>query len=203
MTLVVLVSGEGSNLQAVIDAIADGTLDAEILAVVSNRRAARALERAEQAGISTVYVPLKPYRDAGRSREDYDADVAELIAMLAPDWVLCLGWMHIFSAAFLDRFAGRVINLHPALPGQFPGRDAIGDALAAAQRGEVDHTGCMVHQVVPEIDAGPVLATMTVPIRTDDTRDTLAARMHAAEHPLVLDVLRALVRQGDPATPTA
>ena len=192
MKLVVLVSGSGSNLQAVLDAIGAGQLDAEVIAVVSNRRKAFALQRAEEANISTVYVPLKPYRDAGRSREDYDADLANLVAKLEPDWIVCLGWMHIFSGAFLDRFGHRVINLHPALPGEFPGKDGIGDALAAFERGEVARTGCMVHVVTPVLDEGPVLATAEVPIVAGDTRETLAARMHAAEHELVVDVLRAL-----------
>lgn len=201
MKIVVLVSGEGSNLQTVLDAADAGTLDVEVLAVVSNRGKAYALERAEQAEISTAYVPFKPYRDAGQPREAYDADLANLVRGFDPDWVVCLGWMHLFSSAFLDAFPGRVVNLHPALPGQFPGKDAIGDALAASKATGLATTGCMMHLVVPEMDAGPVLSTATVPIRPDDTRDTLAARMHAAEHTLVIDVLRALSE--DARLPTA
>lgn len=191
--IVVLVSGNGSNLQAAIDAVAAGTLDMEILAVVSNRRAAYALERAEQANLSTAYAPLKPYRAPGKGgREAYDRDLAELVRTFDPDWVICLGWMHLFTPVFLEAFEGRVVNLHPALPGAFPGKDAIGDAFAAFQRGEIAHTGCMMHVVVPEMDAGPVIGTSQVPILENDTRETLEARVHDAEHQLVVDVLVAL-----------
>ncbi len=196
-TLAILISGSGSNLQAIIDAVQDGRLAARIAVVVSNRKAAYGLERAEAAGIPTRYHPLKPYRDAGRERAEYDADLATLLAEYAPDWVVLAGWMHIFSHAFLGRYPQRVVNLHPALPGQFPGAHAIDDALAAYERGEVDHTGVMVHLVPDErVDEGPVLATRTVPILPDDTHDTLAARIHAVEHDLLVATLRQLVESG-------
>lgn len=196
LRLVVLVSGHGGNLQAVLDAIADGSLDAEVVAVVSNRGDAYALERAEQADITTAYVPLKPYRDAGRSREDYDRDLAELVASFDPDWVVCAGWMHILSAPFLERFPDRVINLHPALPGEFPGKDAIGAAWEAAHRGQITRTGCMVHVVTSVLDEGAVFATSEIPVSAADTRDDIEERMHAAEHVLLVDVLRGLAGQG-------
>lgn len=196
-TLAVLISGSGSNLQAIIDAVADGRLPARIAVVVSNRKAAYGLERAEKAGIPTRYHPLKPYRDAGRSREEYDADLAALLADYGPDWVVLAGWMHIFSHAFLQHYPHRVVNLHPALPGQFPGAHAIDDALAAFERGEIDHTGVMVHLVPDErVDEGPVLATRTVPIQPGDSHDSLAARIHAAEHDLLVATLRQLVESG-------
>jgi len=195
MRLVVMVSGSGSNLQAILDAVQEGSLPAEVVAVVSNRRKAYALERAEKADISTAYAPLKPYRDAGRTREDYDGDLAHLVSTFDPTHVVLAGWMHIFSPAFLDHFTGRVINLHPALPGQFPGADAIGDALAAFEAGKVDHTGCMVHVVTHALDEGPVLGTARVDILPGDTRDTLAARMHGAEHQLLPSVLRQIAAQ--------
>lgn len=198
-TLAILISGSGSNLQAIIDAVADGRLPARIAVVVSNRRAAYGLERAEKAGIPTRYHPLKPYRDAGRSREEYDADLAALLAEYAPDWVVLAGWMHIFSHAFLRHYPDRVVNLHPALPGQFPGAHAIDDALAAFARGEIDHTGVMVHLVPDErVDEGPVLATREVPIQPGDTRDSLAERIHAVEHDLLVATLRQLVESGSP-----
>ncbi|MCB9665156.1 MAG: phosphoribosylglycinamide formyltransferase [Alphaproteobacteria bacterium] len=199
LQLVVLASGEGTNLQAVIDAIAAGRLDAEIVAVLCNRRDAGALARAEAAEISTVYAPLQPYRAQGRSRQDYDADLAELVARFTPDWVVCLGWMHVLSPAFLTRFEGRVLNLHPALPGSFRGRDGIGEAWEAWQSGHVDRTGCMVHVVVPEVDAGPVLATREVPFRAGEDREAFELRLHAAEHDLVVDVLTALACGDAPA----
>lgn len=189
-TLAVLISGSGTNLQAIIDATRAGALDAVIAVVVSNRREAFGLTRAWQADIPTLYFPLKPYRDAGRSREEYDADLAQRVAAYAPDLVVLAGWMHVFTAAFLDRFPQRVINLHPALPGQFAGTHAIARAFAAFQRGEIDHTGVMVHWVIPDVDAGPVIASEVVPIYPTDTLDDLEARIHAVEHRLLVDAIR-------------
>lgn len=184
--IVVLISGSGTNLQALIDAVADGRLSADIVGVVSNRQAAYGLVRAAQAGIPTRYLPFKPYRDAGKRRADYDADLATAVAAFHPDLIVLAGWMHILSPAFLDRFPNRVINLHPALPGQFDGTHAIERAFDAFQRGEIDHSGCMVHVVIPAVDAGPVIAQTTVPILPEDTLDAFAARMHAAEHALIV-----------------
>ncbi len=187
--LVVLISGSGSNLQAILDACADGRLNAAVVGVLSNRRKAFGLVRAERAAVPTRYVPLGPWRRRGQTRTDYDADVAEQVTALRPDLVVLAGWMHILGTAFLDRFPGRVLNLHPALPGAFPGTDAIARALAAFQRNEIRATGVMVHHVIPEVDAGPVVATADVPILADDDLDALAARMHAAEHQLLVDAI--------------
>lgn len=192
--LAVLISGNGSNLQAIIDAIRMGTLDAEIVVVVSNRKNAFGLVRAEKAGIPTRYFPLKPYTDAGRPRTEYDADLAQIVAEYRPDWIVLAGWMHILSKAFLDRFPYRVVNLHPALPGQFPGAHAIADAFAAFQRGEIKQTGCMVHLVPDEaVDAGPVIGVAEVPIYRTDTLETLTNRMHQAEHRLLVQSLHRLI----------
>jgi formyltetrahydrofolate-dependent phosphoribosylglycinamide formyltransferase len=188
--LVVLISGNGSNLQAIIDAVAQGTLAAQVVGVVSNRRAAFGLVRAQRAGIPTRYFPLKPYLDAGRPRTAYDADLADVVMGFAPDLVVLAGWMHVLSPAFLDRFPGRVLNLHPALPGQFPGTHAIQRAYEAFRRGEITHTGVMVHWVVPEVDAGPVIASATVPIHAGDTLEDLEARVHATEHRLLVAAIR-------------
>jgi len=194
--LAVFISGFGSNLQAIIDAVQAGELDAEIVVVVSNRKAAYGLVRAERAGIPTLYFPLKPYRDAGRSREEYDADLAERVAAYEPDLIVLAGWMHVLSPAFLDRFPNRVINLHPALPGQFPGTHAIQRAYEAFQRGEIDHTGVMMHYVVPEVDAGPVIISEEVPIYPSDTLDDLEARIHEVEHRLIVEAIRRCIRRG-------
>ncbi|MBP7961728.1 MAG: phosphoribosylglycinamide formyltransferase [Caldilineaceae bacterium] len=189
--LVVLISGSGSNLQAIIDAIGAGTLQAEIGAVISNRSDAFGLERARAAGIPAHVHGLKPYRDAGRDRVEYDADLATLVAESNPDWVVLAGWMLILSDAFIQHFPNHIINLHPALPGTFPGAHAIEDAFAAFQRGEIAHTGIMVHLVPDErVDEGPVLATATVPILPADTLDDLAQRIHTAEHRLLVETLR-------------
>ncbi|MCB0085077.1 MAG: phosphoribosylglycinamide formyltransferase, partial [Caldilineaceae bacterium] len=161
--LAVLISGNGSNLQALIDAIRQRVLPAEIVTVVSNRKEAFGLQRAEKAGISTHYFPLKPYREANRPRREYDADLAELLKPYQPDWIVLAGWMHILSNAFLQAFPYRVINLHPALPGQFPGTDAIARAFSAYQAGTIQKTGVMVHLVPDEqVDSGPVLASEEV-----------------------------------------
>ena len=188
--LAVFISGSGTNLQAILDAISDATLEAEVVLVVSNRKAAYGLVRAEHAGIPTVYFPLKPYNDAGKTREAYDSDLAECIRPYQPDLIVLAGWMHIFSPAFLQHFPKSVINLHPALPGAFPGKDVIPLTFEAYQRGEVAHGGCMVHYVVPEVDAGPVIAEAFVPIEPDDTLETFEARLHSAEHRLIVEAIR-------------
>lgn len=195
--LAVLVSGYGSNLQAILDACAEGRLPARVAVVVSNRREAYALERARQAGIPALYHPLKPYTASGRSRAEYDADLASLLQPYAPAWVVLAGWMHVLSDAFLRHFPNRVVNLHPALPGQFPGVNAIARAYAAYQRGEIEGTGVMVHLVPDEaVDAGPVIATAPVPIFPTDTLADLEARVHQTEHELLVSALYGLVTGG-------
>lgn len=191
--LIVMVSGGGTNLQALIDAIAEGRIaNADIVLVVSNRKGAYALSRAEAAGIATLYFPLKPYHDAGRSRADYDADLAEAITPYQPDLIVLAGWMHIFSEAFLERFPQQVINLHPALPGMFAGTHAIERAFEAYGRGEIHETGCMIHYVIPEVDAGAVILQRAVPIQPGDTLESFAARLHQAEHALIVQAVAQL-----------
>lgn len=191
--LVILISGSGSNLQAILDAVDDGRITAVPTLVVSNRQDAYGLVRAEKAGLSTAYFPFKPYREAGKSREDYDADLAELIRPYHPDLIILAGWMHILSAAFLQHFPNRVINLHPALPGQFAGTHAIQRAYEAYQRGEITHTGCMVHHTIPEVDAGPVIAQAEVPILPGDSLADLEERMHRAEHMLLVTAVQTVL----------
>ncbi len=191
--LVVLVSGSGTNLQAIMDAIQLGQIEASIEVVISNRKQAYALERAEQANISTLYFPFKPYRDAGKSREDYDADLVEKVQVYQPDLIVLAGWMHIFTPVFLSHFPGQVINLHPALPGQFSGTHAIERAFEAYQEGEIVESGCMMHYVIPEVDAGEVIQQRVVPILPDDTVDSFAERMHQAEHELIVESIRAVL----------
>jgi formyltetrahydrofolate-dependent phosphoribosylglycinamide formyltransferase len=188
--LVVFISGNGSNLQAILDATANGTLNAQVVLVVSNRISAYGLKRAESAGVPTLYFPLKPYREAGKSREAYDADLAERIAAYAPDLIVLAGWMHVLSPAFINRYPGKIINLHPALPNTFPGTDAIERAFEAHQRGEISQSGCMMHHVVPEVDAGPVIAQTVVPFQAGDTLEAYEARMHQAEHQLIVGAIR-------------
>ena len=193
--LVVFISGSGTNLQAIVDAIQAGALDACVDVVISNRKDAFGLVRAEEAGIPTLYFPLKPYTDRQRPRTEYDADLDKKVAGYRPDLIVLAGWMHVLSPAFLDRFPLRVLNLHPALPGQFPGTHAIHRAYEALHRGEIDHTGVMVHWVVPEVDAGPVVASAEVPVYPTDTLDELEMRIHAMEHQLLVEAIRSFNMQ--------
>lgn len=188
MRIVVFISGSGTNLQALIDGCASGEIAGEIVHVVSNRKKAYGLVRAQQAGIPTSYRPFRRERD---DRLEYDRALADHVERLRPDLIVLAGWMHILDATFLDRFPRRVINLHPALPGQFPGKQAVHDAWDAWLDGQIEHTGVMIHEVVPEIDAGPVLATAIVPIDPHDVIDDLFVRLHAIEHRLLVDTVAA------------
>ena len=185
--VVVLISGSGTNLQALIDACDSGRLEAEIVLVVSNRKAAFGLTRAKDAGIETLYFPLKPYRDEGRTREEYDADLASSIAAFKPNLLVCAGWMHIDSGALIEGFPDRIINLHPALPGQFPGAHGIEDAFKAWRRGEISRSGCMVHHVIKDLDAGEPIATREVSFETGDTLEGFSNKIHQAEHELIVE----------------
>lgn len=198
--LVVLASGSGSNLQALIDATTDGRLDAEIAAVFVNRRSAYARTRADDHGIPQDFVPLRPYLDKADNdragREAYDRALAERIASHAPDVVVCAGWMHLFTSAFLDRLATPVVNLHPALPGEFPGAHAIDDAWQAHVERGLDRTGVMVHLVPDEgVDDGPVLRSGEVAILSDDTRESLEERIHGLEHELLVGAVADLLAE--------
>ena len=191
--LVVLASGGGTNLQAVLDACADGRLPAGVAAVVSNKAGSGALQRAADAGVPYVHVAPHP----GEPRSDYDARLADIVSGFDPDWVVLAGWMRLLSMSFLGWFPGMVVNLHPALPGQLPGVDAIERAWREAQNGQRDHTGVMVHLVPDEgIDDGPVLATATVSIHPSDTLESLTNRVHGVEHRLLVETLATLCTTG-------
>lgn len=180
--IAVFISGGGSNLQALIDATAAGQLDAEIALVVSNKRAAYGLQRAADAGIDTLYFPRTPFRGRDNWREQYDAALLEAIAPYSFDLIVLSGWMHINTAAFVNAFPNRIINQHPALPGQFPGAHAIDEAWAAYEAGDITESGCMIHYATPELDAGPVLVSAVVPMRPDDTKAAFKSRLQAIEH---------------------
>jgi formyltetrahydrofolate-dependent phosphoribosylglycinamide formyltransferase len=187
--LVVLVSGSGTNLQAILDACSSGRLGAEVVAVVSNRADAVGLERARRAGVPAVCLAPRPDEPRG----DYDARLADVVAGFDPTWVVLAGWMRILSMSFLGWFPGMVVNLHPALPGELPGTRAIERAHAEWVAGRRESTGVMVHLVPDEgVDDGPLLATVEVPILPGDTVDTLAERVHVAEHALLVDTLCSL-----------
>ena len=187
--IVVMASGNGSNLQAILDACAAGAVPAAVVAVVSDQAHAHSLARAAGAGVPSVHVG----RHAGEARADYDARLADVVAGFAPDLVVLAGWMRILTSSFLGWFPGRVVNLHPALPGELPGTHAIERAWHQALAGERTRTGVMVHFVPDEgVDDGPVIATVEVPIRADDTLASLEARVHAAEHRLLVETIRDL-----------
>lgn len=187
--LVVLISGNGSNLQAIIDACASKKLSAEIITVISNKADAFGLERARKAHIPTI----TKTKLATQSREQYDTELAQEILKLRPDWIVLAGWMRILSNNFIKHFPEKIINLHPALPGAFPGTQAIERAFTAYQQGDIQHTGVMVHLVPDEgIDCGPVLAEKIVPINRQDTLEILAERMHATERELLIKTLKNL-----------
>lgn len=193
--LAVLASGNGSNLQAIIDACADGRIpDAQVAVVVVNHRVAYAAERAHNHNIPVIYHPLHPYHKAGRTRAEYDADLAALLMPYQPELVILAGWMHILSMAFLAHFPGRVLNIHPALPGTFPGMHAIERAYEAFKRGEITHTGVMVHLAPDEgVDVGPVVLQREVPILPGESLEALEARMHAVEHALYIEAINAVL----------
>ena len=190
--IVVLASGNGSNLQALLDASQSCDLDATIVAVISNNANAFALTRATASGAPAVVVAVGP----DEKRSIYDSRLADACAVFAPDYVVLAGWMRLLSMAFLSRFSQRVINMHPALPGEFPGTRAIERALEAHQRLGLGRTGVMVHFVPDEgVDNGPVIASVEVPIELDDTLELLEQRVHAAEHALLVQAMQQLVHQ--------
>ncbi len=170
----VLISGEGSNLQALIDAARAAQLGAEIVAVVSNRAAARGLERARAAGIAAFHLPAS----RGQDRADYDAALAALLAPHDPGLLVLAGFMRILSPPFIERFAGRVLNIHPSLLPKYPGLDTHRRVLEAQ---ELWH-GATVHFVTAELDAGPAILQYRLPVRAGDTTESLAQRVHVGEH---------------------
>ncbi len=187
--LVVLVSGNGSNLQAVLDASASGRLGADVVAVVSNRPDVFALQRADRAGVPAVHVGVHP----GEARADYDARLADVVAGFDPDLVVLAGWMRILTMSFLGWFPERVVNLHPALPGELPGTHAIERAWDEAVAGTRTSTGVMVHLVPDEgVDDGPVLGTARLDIDVEAGFEAFEADVHAAERRLLVDTLRQL-----------
>lgn len=191
--IVVLISGSGSNLQALIDA----KLPADICHVVSSSPTAFGLERASKAGIETSVHALKTYytgipkenteaRKAARSK--FDADLAAKILAISPDLVVCAGWMLILSPSFLAPLDGKVpiINLHPALPGQFAGTHAIERSWEAGQRGDVENGGCMIHYVIEEVDMGEPIVVEKVPIIKGESVEDYEVRIHAKEHEAIV-----------------
>jgi phosphoribosylglycinamide formyltransferase-1 len=182
LRLGVLVSGSGTNLQAILDAIAQGSLDAKVCVVVSNVPSAKGLDRARAAGVPTVVLDHK----AEPSREAFDAKIVEALRASGVSHVVLAGFMRIVTRVLLDGFPDRVVNIHPSLLPAFPGTQAQAQAL----RYGVRVAGCTVHLVDAGTDTGPVLAQAAVPVLGDDDEHTLAARILAREHVLLPEVLQ-------------
>lgn len=188
--IVVLISGNGTNLQAMINACNSGNLQAEIVAVISNKENAFGLERARQANIPAIVKT----RNNDQDRKLYDKELAECVSKYNPDWIVLAGWMHLLSNAFLQNFPDKIINLHPALPGQFPGTKAIERAFTAFQNKEIPHTGVMVHFVPDEgIDSGPVIMHEIVFIEKNDDLKSLTEKIHATERKILISALTKLI----------
>lgn len=172
--VVVLISGSGSNLQALIDSLAGVDTPAVIRAVISNRADAYGLERARQAGIETCFLDHKAYAD----RESFDAALIQTIDSLDADLVLLAGFMRILSANFVRHYQGRLLNIHPSLLPKYKGLHTHQRALEAR---DAEH-GCSVHFVTEELDGGPLVVQAAIPVQSDDTPETLAQRVHVQEH---------------------
>ena len=172
--VVVLISGSGSNLQALIDSIGKGDSPARIRAVISNRADAYGLERAKKAGIDTLVLDHKQFD----GREAFDAALVEAIDGFDPQLVVLAGFMRILSGGFVRHYAGRLLNIHPSLLPKYKGLHTHQRALEA---GDSEH-GCSVHFVTEELDGGPLVVQAIVPVQSGDTPESLAQRVHAEEH---------------------
>lgn len=184
-TIGVLISGRGSNLRALIDAIAEGRLDARIGVVVSNRAEAPGLARARDAGLEAIVVDHRAYA----SREQFDRALVEELRARGVSLVCLAGFMRLLSPAFLDAFPNAILNIHPSLLPAFPGVDAAAQALAHG----VKVAGATVHLVTGELDGGPIVLQACVPVKDDDTPDTLAARILVEEHRIYPEAVRLML----------
>jgi phosphoribosylglycinamide formyltransferase-1 len=186
--LVVLASGEGTNLQALIDACRDADYGAQVVAVGADRPRINALNRANQAGIETFTVRLKDHQ----TRTHWDIALTRQTKAHAPDLIVLAGFMKLVGRPFLDAFGGRCVNTHPALLPSFPGAHGVRDALAHG----VKVTGCTVLLVDEGVDAGPIIAQAAVPVNDDDDEPTLHERIKVAERALLVDTVGRMVRDG-------
>lgn len=177
LRLGVLVSGSGTNLQAILDAVANETLDARVAVVISNKPHVAALERAKAAGVPTEVLSHRQFP----TREAFDAEIVSLLRMRTVDTVVLAGFMRIITPVLLDAFPHRVINIHPSLLPAFPGVDAQAQAFDAGAK----ITGCTVHFVDQGTDTGPIIAQAAVPVLDDDTAETVRDRILAMEHKLL------------------
>ena len=186
--IAVLASGGGTNLQAVLDACAGGALPAQVVGVFSDRSDAGALARARAAHVATVrHVSRTP----GAPRHEYDRALADAVASVAPDWIVLAGFMRILHGPLLHAFPRRIVNIHPSLLPKYPGKNAI---PAALQSGDTT-AGCTVHYVDGGIDTGEIIAQSTVPVKLDETQESLTRKIQWAEHALLPATLQRLLHQ--------
>jgi phosphoribosylglycinamide formyltransferase 1 len=186
--LVVLVSGSGTNLQALLDACADPAYGATVVAVGADRPDIEGLRRADKAGVPTFVCRVADHT----TRSAWDTALTDAVAAYAPDLVVSAGFMKILGPAFLARFAERCLNTHPALLPSFPGAHGVRDALAYGVR----VTGCTVHLVDAGVDTGPIVAQTAVPVLDDDDEDSLHERIKTVERELLTDVVGRMARDG-------
>lgn len=186
MRLAVLLSGRGSNFQAIDQAIRRGELDAEIVTVISNRPDAPGIARAREQGYGAHVVDHKAFP----SRAAHEEAVLRLLDDARPDYIVLAGYMRLLSPSFVDRWRNRILNIHPSLLPAFPGVDAQAQALKAG----VKTSGCTVHFVDENLDAGPVIVQREVPVLPDDTVESLSERILAEEHKAYVEALRKLAQ---------
>ena len=184
LKLGVLVSGSGTNLQAILDATEDGSLDAEVRLVLSNVPGVKSLERAAAAGKRAVVLSHRDFTD----REAFDKALVTTLRQAGVEWIALAGFMRVLTPVFLRAFEGRIVNIHPALLPAFPGAHGQRDAFNYG----VKVAGCTVHFVDEGVDSGPIIAQRAVPVLDDDTEATLAARILQQEHQVYVEVLRLL-----------
>lgn len=184
MRLAVLLSGRGSNFQAIHEAVRGGALDAEIVCVISNRPDAPGIARAREYGYDAHVIGHKAFAN----RAKHEEEVLRVLQIANPDYIALAGYMRLLGASFVERWRGRILNIHPSLLPSFPGVDAQAQALAYG----VKVSGCTVHFVDEHLDAGPILAQRVVEVRDDDTEETLAARILVEEHVAYVEALQKL-----------
>lgn len=178
LRVAVLASGRGSNLQAIVDAIEAGQVQAQIVAVISNKKDAVALERARKHGLTDIFADPKPFAGRPDSREAYDRSLLEILQQQQVELILLAGYMKIVTAVLVNAYANRMMNIHPSLLPSFPGLDVQKKAIDWGCK----LAGCTVHFVTEGVDEGPIIIQAAVPILDDDTSETLAARILVQEH---------------------
>jgi len=184
----IMASGRGSNLKVILDAVAAGNCPVDVRLVISDKADAEALDTARAAGVAhVVHVNPKSFEN----REQYDAECADLLDKHGCQWIVLAGYMRILSSAFVRRFRGRIINIHPSILPSFAGAKAIEDALEYG----VKVSGCTVHLVDEVLDGGSILAQATVPVFDHDTRDSLHARIQIEEHKIYPAILKRMVEE--------